>query len=115
VLHHHDLHHRFIIRIIFVSLRVNRGTADSRGCSSYFRSRICYFSSGTSLPDQSDLSGLLTEDYGNSIPDWPDERWLGLRSERVWNVMVGRITLAAQKAVMRLTQIVSVSCSTNMR
>jgi hypothetical protein len=58
---------------------------------------FCYFSSGTSLPDQSDLSGLLPEDYGDSIPDWPDERWLDLRSERVWNVMAGRITLAAQK------------------
>jgi hypothetical protein len=58
---------------------------------------ICYFSSGTSLSDQADLSGLSSEDYGDSVTGWPDERWLDLRSERVWNVMAGRITLAAQK------------------
>jgi hypothetical protein len=58
---------------------------------------ICYFSSGTSEPNRPDLSGLSSSDYGAGLPDWPGEKWLNLRSERVWNVMAGRIQLAYQK------------------
>jgi hypothetical protein len=58
---------------------------------------ICYFSAGTSEPNRPDLSGLASSDYGAGLPDWPGERWLNLRSERVLNVMAGRIALAAQK------------------
>jgi hypothetical protein len=58
---------------------------------------ICYFSSGTSEPNRPDLSGLSSSDYGAGLPDWPGEKWLNLRSDRVWNVMAGRIELASQK------------------
>jgi hypothetical protein len=58
---------------------------------------ICYFSSGTSEPNRPDLSSLSSSDYGAGLPDWPGEKWLNLRSDRVWNVMAGRIELASQK------------------
>ncbi|KAF2429062.1 endo alpha-1,4 polygalactosaminidase [Tothia fuscella] len=58
---------------------------------------MCYFSSGTSEANRPDLNRLSSYDYGAGLPDWPGERWLDLRSERVWSVMLGRIQLAAQK------------------
>ena len=58
---------------------------------------ICYFSAGTSEEGRPDLGGLSENDYGKGLPDWPGEKYLNIRSDSVWQVMKGRIGLAAQK------------------
>jgi hypothetical protein len=58
---------------------------------------ICYYSAGTYESGRPDLSGLKRSDIGASLPDWPGEYYLDIRSPTVWKVMQGRIQLAAQK------------------
>jgi hypothetical protein len=58
---------------------------------------ICYFSAGTTEKGRPDLGSLERGDYGAGLPQWPEEKWLDFRSDRVWNIMKKRIELAAKK------------------
>jgi hypothetical protein len=58
---------------------------------------ICYFSAGTTEPNRPDLSGLPQSERGNAMIEWPDENWLNIRSEIVWNIMKERIRMAKEK------------------
>lgn len=56
---------------------------------------ICYFSAGTYEPYRPDSDEFDQQDLGATLPDWPDEKWLDIRSERVRAIMKARIELAA--------------------
>lgn len=43
------------------------------------------------------MGGLNSDDYGKALPDWPGENYIDIRHDSVWQVMKGRIELAAQK------------------
>ncbi|KAF2673983.1 endo alpha-1,4 polygalactosaminidase precursor [Microthyrium microscopicum] len=58
---------------------------------------ICYYSAGTSEEGRNDLGGLTSSDYGKGLPDWPGEKYINIKSDRVWSVMKGRIDMAKEK------------------
>lgn len=58
---------------------------------------LCYFSAGTYEPYRPDVGNLTAADLGASLPDWPDERWLNVKSPTVISLMQSRIQLAASK------------------
>jgi hypothetical protein len=58
---------------------------------------ICYFSAGTSEQSRPDLGNLDPSAIGAGLPDWPGENWLDIRTDNVYQIMAGRIQLAAQK------------------
>ncbi len=58
---------------------------------------ICYFSAGSAEKWRDDFTLFSEKELGNVMNDWPDERWLDIRSENVKRVMEQRIRLAAQK------------------
>ena len=58
---------------------------------------ICYFSAGT-YEDFRDDSGQFPGDVlGNPLDDFPDERWLDIRSEEVFEIMLERLDVAVEK------------------
>jgi len=61
------------------------------------RKVICYFSAGTYEDWRPDASSFRSTDFGNSLDDWPGERWLNTKSTNVRNVMSARLSLAASK------------------
>jgi hypothetical protein len=58
---------------------------------------ICYFSAGTYEEWRPDAEEFDEEDIGNPLPDWPGERWLNVKSERVREIMKKRLDLAVEK------------------
>ena len=58
---------------------------------------ICYFSAGTGENWRDDFSGFAASDLGKALPDYPNERWLDIRSDSVRRVMADRLDLARQK------------------
>jgi hypothetical protein len=58
---------------------------------------ICYFSAGTSEEWRPDYKMLQPGDMGEKLGCWPGERYLNIRSERVFQVMLGRIKMAAER------------------
>jgi len=58
---------------------------------------ICYFSAGSSESWRKDLTKLNASDMGEPLRGWPNERWLDLRREDVYNVTKARIKLAYEK------------------
>ncbi|KAH7024592.1 glycoside hydrolase superfamily [Microdochium trichocladiopsis] len=57
---------------------------------------ICYFSAGTYEPYRPDSGQYDKRDLGATLPEWPDERWVDIRSERVRAIIRARIELAAK-------------------
>lgn len=58
---------------------------------------ICYFSAGTYEDWRSDKGEWDSGDFGQDMPDWPGEKWVNTRSDKVRSVMAKRIALAASK------------------
>jgi hypothetical protein len=63
-------------------------------CFSAGRKVICYFSAGTYEPGRLDISHLPSSVKGHHLADWPDEKWLDIRSQTVKDIMVARIATA---------------------
>jgi hypothetical protein len=59
---------------------------------------VCYFSAGTFENGRPDAASFSAADLGKTLPDWPDERWLDVRSDGVRTIMTERLDLAARKA-----------------
>jgi hypothetical protein len=58
---------------------------------------ICYFSAGSLEEGREDESEFTEDDYANQLENWPDERWLDVRSANVRRIMEQRLELAAEK------------------
>jgi hypothetical protein len=58
---------------------------------------VCYFSAGTYEPYRSDAKTLPPAVLGKALPDWPDERWLDIRSEKVRAFVRKRLDYAAAR------------------
>lgn len=58
---------------------------------------VCYFSAGTYEPYRPDTKALPINALGKALPDWPDERWLDIRSEGVRALVRKRLDLAAAR------------------
>lgn len=56
---------------------------------------VCYFSAGTYEPYRADTKSLPIAALGKTLPDWPDERWLDIRSEGVRALVKRRLDFAA--------------------
>jgi len=55
----------------------------------------CYVSVGTAEPWRSDYLNIPSAAIGNALTDYPQERWLDVRSDGVREVMTQRLALAA--------------------
>ncbi len=58
---------------------------------------VCYFSAGSSEDWRSDFARFEAANMGNSLDQWPGERWLDTRSANVRAIMRARLDLAASK------------------
>jgi hypothetical protein len=58
---------------------------------------VCYFSAGSYEPWQGDADRYDPQDIGNPLADWPDERWVDIRSPRIRAIMSARLDIAASK------------------
>lgn len=61
------------------------------------RKIVCYFSAGTYEGWRSDARVFRAQDIGQPLVDFPDERWLDIRSDQVLGIMRQRIAMAAQR------------------
>ncbi|KAJ5772182.1 hypothetical protein N7520_002711 [Penicillium odoratum] len=61
------------------------------------RKVICYFSAGTYEKWRQDANEFKTSDLGDSLDDWPGEKWLNTNSQNVRNIMRQRLDLAQAK------------------
>ncbi len=58
---------------------------------------ICYFSAGSYEDFREDKDKFKAAELGNPLIDWPDERWLDIRSHNVAEIMISRLNLALLK------------------
>ncbi|KAJ3498294.1 hypothetical protein NLG97_g1236 [Lecanicillium saksenae] len=58
---------------------------------------ICYFSAGTWEKGRGDSDDFPPEDLGGTLPEWKDERWARISSQKVRDIMKKRIAVAASK------------------
>jgi len=58
---------------------------------------ICYFSAGSFEKGREDEVDFKANELGTVLIDWPDERWLDIRSTNVRDIMKARLELAKQK------------------
>ena len=58
---------------------------------------ICYFSAGSYEDFRPDVSSFRSQDLGDPLGDFPDERWLDIRSASVLAIMEARLDLAVEK------------------
>ena len=58
---------------------------------------ICYFSAGSYEAWRADADQFAAQDLGNTLDGWPDERWLDIRSDAVFQIMLARLDLAVSK------------------
>jgi hypothetical protein len=61
------------------------------------RRAVCYFSAGSYEEFRDDAVRFQESDLGNPLGDFPDERWVDIRSDNVRQIMADRMTLAASK------------------
>jgi len=61
---------------------------------------LCYFSAGTYEPNRDASAQFQDGDLGNTMKDWPDEKWLNVESENVRKIMTARIQAAKDKGCM---------------
>jgi hypothetical protein len=77
---------------LFETSRAQIDTLHTRG-----RVVIAYISAGSIEPWRPDVDALPAAAIGNPLPDYPDEAWLDVREPSVRQLLVGRLTLAADK------------------
>lgn len=58
---------------------------------------IAYFSAGTFEDFRSDADAFLPAEIGKALDDFPNERWLDIRSNNVRRIMQARLDLAVEK------------------
>ena len=58
---------------------------------------ICYFSAGSFEDFRPDATSFQSQDLGNPLGDFPDERWLDIRSTSVLAIMEARLDIALEK------------------
>ena len=58
---------------------------------------ICYFSAGSFEDFRPDAGSFRSQDLGNPLGDFPDERWLDIRSASVLAIMEARLDIAVDK------------------
>lgn len=58
---------------------------------------IAYFSAGTYEDFREDADEFASSDLGRALADYPNERWLDIRSSNVRRIMRARLDRAAQK------------------
>ncbi|OQE46213.1 hypothetical protein PENCOP_c001G02682 [Penicillium coprophilum] len=58
---------------------------------------ICYFSAGTYEDWRPDISKFDPKDFGSNLDEWPGERWLDLKSDKVRAIMSSRLDIAKDK------------------
>ena len=58
---------------------------------------ICYFSAGSFEDFRSDAASFRSEELGNVFDDFPNERWLDIRSPNVLAIMQLRLDMAVDK------------------
>jgi hypothetical protein len=61
------------------------------------RKVICYFSAGTYEDFRADSGEFLSADLGAPLGDFPDERWIDIRSSNVHRIILARLDLAMSK------------------
>lgn len=61
------------------------------------RKVICYFSAGTYEDWRPDKDKFHKSDLGDSLPDWPGEKWLDTNSDNVRSIMSARLDMAKSK------------------
>jgi hypothetical protein len=61
------------------------------------RKVVCYFSAGTYEQWRDDAADYPAQVIGLPLEDWPDERWVDIRSSVVRSILAKRMDLAAQK------------------
>ena len=58
---------------------------------------ICYFSAGSFEDFRPDAANFQSQDLGNPLGGFPDERWLDIRSASVLAIMEARLDIAVDK------------------
>ena len=58
---------------------------------------ICYFSAGSAENWRKDFAQFDKADLGKKLDGWEGERWLDIRSQNVWNILLSRLDLAKTK------------------
>ncbi len=58
---------------------------------------ICYFSAGSYEDFREDKDKFRSDEIGNTLDNWEDERWLDIRSTNVHAIMKSRLSLAKNK------------------
>jgi hypothetical protein len=58
---------------------------------------LCYFSAGSSEEGRPDLGDIPESARGEELDGYPDERWLDIRSQAVFDVMLARLDLARDR------------------
>jgi hypothetical protein len=58
---------------------------------------VCYFSAGSLEDGREDAGRFEPSDLGNRLENWPDERWLDVRSPDVRAIMEDRLDQAAAR------------------
>jgi hypothetical protein len=58
---------------------------------------ICYFSAGTYEDWRPDISKFDTTDLGSNLDEWPGERWLNIKSDKVRAIISSRLDMAKAK------------------
>ena len=58
---------------------------------------ICYFSAGSFEDFRPDAASFPSQVLGNPLDDFPDERWLDIRSPSVLTIMEARLDMAVDK------------------
>ena len=73
---------------------VNTLDAELKALRDQQRIVICYFSAGTVENYRDDAKDFAAKDIGKVLPEWPDEKWVDIRSEGVRTIMQRRLDLA---------------------
>ena len=58
---------------------------------------LCYFSAGSFEDFRSDAASFPSQVLGNALDDFPNERWLDIRSSSVLTIMEARLDMAVAK------------------
>ncbi|KAH8687191.1 glycoside hydrolase superfamily [Tricladium varicosporioides] len=58
---------------------------------------ICYFSAGTVESYRQDANKFTNADKGKVLPEWPNEKWVNLKSANVRSIMKARIQMAKDR------------------
>lgn len=91
-----ELHASYDVRVYDIDLFENDAAtmAELRAAG---RAVICYFSAGTFEPWRDDAGAYPAAIVGAALADWPDERWVDVRSKTLRAILARRLDLAAEK------------------